>query len=80
MNDPRVMTYQEWLKLLSDKELEDLIVECDYCNGTGDCHCESCDTVAGCHECIGSGEIDTSIDVYNQQVESDLKKWEEYHR
>lgn len=33
------------------------MIECDKCNGNGDCVCEHCDSSYKCKECLGTGEV-----------------------
>jgi len=67
----KFLNFPDWLK--RNPDAEELEMECDECDGTGESVCEHCGSEIECETCGGSGLINSAKAAYEQQVEHDKR-------
>ncbi len=65
------LTFDEWIKKNPDCNV---MVDCDFCDGSGGEECVECGSDIDCKECDGTGERNIARDEYYKQLKKDEKK------
>jgi hypothetical protein len=78
MTEPKVMTYNQWLKHhnLDENDFTEVCLDCD---GTGRSSCFHCGNDSDCEDCEGEGELNFAKGTYEKQRKKDIEKWREWH-
>ena len=67
----KFLNFPDWLK--RNPDAEELEMECDECDGTGEIECFHCGQETECETCGGSGLMNSAKAAYEQQVEHDKR-------